>query len=646
MDGGARRAGLLGIGITAALIALAVVWSSFRAALVHLEPRVGGALFLAGLGWGAALWLSRARGARAGSRLRRWEARVLCRLDPAWPLCGLLFLLPLWAAWDLRPPGGVSAFAALFGRLPWSDAHGHFEGATRLLAEGEFAHFSGRRPLNACWLSVRLVLGGGRLEGALGLQAALLGLAAGLATRAVALRFGLAPALAFLGLLFGLIRGYVPTAATEPLGVTLACLALTVLVEAGARRRWGRLALGLLLVELSLQARPGAQFLLPCLGLWAVWVSRGRRRAMAAAVLGVAAAGALTSSTLNRLYGSADSSIASSGAYPLYGLATGSNYKQVREDFAEMARGGDDRERARFLYRRSWELIRDDPGRFLRTLARNEGKFFIKLLPNLGPLVSPVPLWAPPMSRVRATPDAAAVDRWTGLPLLAAALLAFLAFLWRCPWRERGFWLAGAAGLLASAPFVYGDAGLRGLAAAYPLLALALAVGLTPRRGLWRTASSERATRPHAGLAAAVAALIVLSAVAGPALCRTRVRRPDPAALSRARSEARVVASVAKAPVVVVWGQAPSDLPAPAINRRQFQRHLELSHLEPETGLAGLKPPFALLSVYDFASKGQRIMAAPPDVLRAKAPFLTLVVRELGGDRNVVQALAWEPAGP
>jgi hypothetical protein len=650
IEEGAGRTRARGIGAMAAagaLIALAAVWPSFRAALVFLEPRAGGALFLAGLGWGAALWVARARGPAASRRRRRIEIRALRHLEAGWVLCVLLFLLPLWAAWTLRPPGGVSAFSALFGRIPWSDAHGHFEGATRLLAEGEFSHFSGRRPLNACWLSVRLVLGGGRLEGALAIQAAVLGLAVGLAARAVGLRFGLAPALAFVGLTFGLTRGYVPTAATEPLGVTLACLALAILVSRGARRRWGLLVFGLLLVELSLQARPGAQFLLPCLALWGVWVSHRGRMRVAVAAAAVIAAGALITSTLNRLYGSPDSSFVSYPAYTLYGLATGSNYKQARDDFgAEMERVSDDRERARFLYRRSWERIRDDPGLLLATLARNEGKFFVKLLPNLAPLVSPMPLLAPPMSRVRATPDAAAVDKWTGAPVLAAAFLAFLAFWWRSRRDERAFWLAAGTGLMASAPFVYGDAGLRGLAAAYPLLALALSAGLTPRRALWSTPAAERNTRQNAAIGGAVAALILLSALLGPSLARRGVERPAAAILDHATADEVLVAAVKDAPAVVVWGQAPADLPAPAINRRQFQRHLELSHVPPETGLDSLKPPFALLSVYDFVTRGQRILAAPPDVLRERAPFLKLVVRRLGADRNVLQAVAWEPAEP
>ena len=59
------------------------------------------------------------------------------RLLDAWglPLAVLAFLMPLCAAWELEPGSGNTAFAALFGRIPWGDAHGHFEGAQRLLAE-------------------------------------------------------------------------------------------------------------------------------------------------------------------------------------------------------------------------------------------------------------------------------------------------------------------------------------------------------------------------------------------------------------------------------------------------------------------------------------------------------------------------------
>ena len=185
------------------------------------------------------------------------------------------------------------------------------------------------------------------------MQAVLLGGASFAAARVIGARRGLAPALAFLGLVLGLGGDYLASAATEPLALTLACASLAVLWAPAARGRLLPALVGLWLLDLALQARPGAQFLLPCLGLWIVWTCRGRWLHAAAGVALVALSGTLVSGALNRLYGTSDSSTSSAAAYPFYGLATGSNYKQMQEDLgAELQQLPDDRARTRLIFER------------------------------------------------------------------------------------------------------------------------------------------------------------------------------------------------------------------------------------------------------------------------------------------------------
>jgi hypothetical protein len=486
-----------------------------RRLLATVDPAVPSVLFL--LGCAAFALGSASPGFR---RVLRRAGRFL----EAWglPLAVLAFLMPLCAAWELEPGSGNTAFAALFGRIPWGDAHGHFEGAQRLLAEGAFPPFSGRRPLNACWLAVRLALTGGNLMAALAVQAVLLGAAAYAAARTLGIHRGVGAALAFFGLLLGLTSDYLPSAATEPLGVTLACAAFAVLFPRG-----GRLvpALGgLWLLDLALQARPGAQFLLPCLGLWVVWTCRGRRLQAAAGAALVAIAGLALGASLNALYGTSDASASAAGAYPLYGLATGSNYRQIQEDLGpELAGLPDDRARTRLIYQRAWQRLRADPGVAVRALGRNLRKFAGKAPPVLYGIVSPQALFVSAWERAEPSPVVRSRDRWLGRALLALAVLALALHLRRATTDERLFWLAAAAGIVLSAPVVYGDAGLRGLAASFPFLCALLAAGLGRRRPSRRAPGRDRATRR---VLLAGAAVLVAAALVGPAAAHAVARRP------------------------------------------------------------------------------------------------------------------------
>jgi hypothetical protein len=604
-----------------------------REALASVEPAIAASLFLVAVVWFASSFRAR------GRRLARIEGRLLRWLDRwGWTLAVLAFLAPLFAAWDLRPPSGNAAFAALFGRIPWGDAHGHFEGAQRLLADGAFGYFSGRRPLNAAWLAVRLWLTGGRLEGALVIQAVLLGLATFTAARVIGARRGLAPALAFFGLVLGLAGDYLPSAATEPLGITLACASLAVLWARGERGRLAPALLGLWLLDLALQARPGAQFLLPCFGLWVVWTCRARWAHAVLGVAGVAASGVLLSASLNALYGTRDSSASSAGAYPFYGLVTGSNYRQIGEDLGEeLARLPDERARTRLIYRRGFDRFRADPGTAFLTLGRNLRKFAGKTPPVLYGVVSPQALFVSPWERAEPTPGLQARDRWLGRALLGLAVVALLRYLWRAGRDERLFWLAAVAGIVLSAPVVYGDAGLRGLGASFPFLSALLAIGLGRARHRPGTARVDAAAPRALGLGAA--ALVVI-ALAGPALAHAAARRPDVAALAALPPDVLVV-RLRPAPAIVVSNRPRDELGAAVLPRRQYLRHLALAGVA-ASGFDRPDPPFALVSAYDYVAKRQRVLVAPPEAL-ADGRFLRIRARPAAGDENLLVASEWQP---
>lgn len=614
---------MLGLGAAAALC----LFGPTRRVLAVVDPAVPSVLFFLGC---ASFALSFARW------FRRVDLRARRFLE-AWglPLAVLAFLLPLCAAWELEPGSGNTAFAALFGRIPWGDAHGHFEGAQRLIADGAFPPFSGRRPLNACWLAVRLALTGGHLTAALALQAVLLGAAAFAAARALGTARGSGPAVAFFGLLLGLTSDYVPSAATEPLGVTLACAAFAVLYPRGTRGRLLTALGGLWLLDLALQARPGAQFLLPCVGLWIVWTCRGRRVPALAGAAAVGAAGLALTAALNALYGTPDASASATGAYPLYGLATGSNYKQIQEDLGdELARLPDDRARTRLIYERAWQRLRAEPGVAVRALGRNLRKFAGKAPPVLYAVVSPQALVVTGWERAEPTPAVRARDRWLGRALLGLALVALVLYLRRAPADERLFWLAAAAGIVASAPVVYADAGLRGLAGSFPFLCALIAVGLGPARPARLRATAGTASV----LVLSAAALVLLLALAGPAAAHALARRPVvPPALA---SDERVV-RVRPAPAVVVSSRERPETDVTVLPRRQYLRHVGLANVA-ASGFDRPDPPFAVVSAYDYAEKEQRVLVLPPEAL-ASAPVLRVTVRPVADDPNLLLVTGWRP---
>jgi len=616
------------------LLAVAPFFSPpLREALVALEPLVAPALFLGALVL-AAVDVVRPHHARRRRELRiaRWLGRW------GWALAILLFLAPVWAHWALRPPGATAAFGALFGQIPWSDVNQHYEGALRLLGDGAFGPFSERRPLNAALLSVRLALTGGDLRAAIALQAALCGVCAWLLARAVALRHGLAASLGTFAVVLGLARDFVPTAATEPLGIALACLALGILLTEVARLQLGWAACGLLALDTALRARPGAQLLLPALMLWVLWVFRRRWLHALGAVAAVALVGSLSTTALNRLYGSGEATFTTYPAYTLYGLSRQSNWTQARADFGDALDGlGSEKQVARFLYGKALENVRRAPRPFFRALLRNLTRFTGKLPGNLARVVT----WRPLFDADGGPPSGEDLARDTRMaaPLLLAGALAWLAYLWRAPVQDRSFWLAAAAGLLCSVPFVYGDAGFRGLAPVYPFIAAALAVGLGRRP---RREPGLNAQRRLVSGTAALAAGLLLLAVAGPAVARASARRPAPELLRQAEPGAVVIAPADATAVVVSGVRRAPFARVPRIERREFLRMLEWAGLEPgqRAHLEGARAPFALVSAYDYRGRRQALLVAPADLLREGGAFLSVQVQPAPGSQ-FVDVVAW-----
>jgi len=610
-----------------------------RSALIAVEHALPAFLFLLG----AALAVPVGRGARTRRRLQVRVTRALARWG--WAAAILLFLGPIWSHWAMRPPSRVTAFAALFGHLPWADALAHFEGGTRLLGEGHFGGFSERRPFHAAWLAVRLGLTRGHLEPALLLQAVLVGLAAWLAARATGRRYGIGAAIATFAVLLGLTDDYLAAVVTEPLGIALACLSLVALLARSARASLPTAAVGLLLLALALQARPGAQLVLPLVAVWVIAVHRQRLVRALAATAAVVALATLHTTSLNALYGAGEASPVTYPAFTLYGLAHHTTYEQAYRDFGDEIDRLGEKQAARDIYRASLRHIRESPRDFLTALADNELEFVSKLHLDLACAVSPWALLAP--YERRAQPEDADIwrDRWVGGAVVVLAAAGFAVGMVRARSRvDLAFWLAIALGTAASAALIFGDAGFRGLAAVYPFLAAALGIGVRlarERRAVGQATLDEE--RRDVRAAAIAGSIMLVLTVVGPGLAHALAPRPpavDPNAFPPGQF---AVIALRTSPRVLVTSRGQTHPGVPTLNRSEFIHLVELAAFSDGDEVAMLRPPVVLLSAFDFLTGRQRLIVAPQSVLRSTAPFVRLAIRPLGESRYFVEATDWAP---
>lgn len=559
-----------------------------------------------------------------GRALGRW----------GWALAVLLWLIPSWSARAGRPPDLGAAWQMPFGEIPWSDGYGYFEGAHQLLANGRFGGFAEQKPMFPALLSVVLWLAHGSLDRALAVTGVILGLASFLAAREIGLRHGLWCALCAFGMLLGLGRGVAPAVVTEPLGMAFGALALAVLISSKASRRPPWFAAGLLLLTLAMQVRPGAQFVLLFLALWMPWHFRLRR----ARALGWAAAaivtGMLLTTLLGRSYGAGESSFYVRPAFFVYGLVRGTNEGQAYDDFASR-RGEFPNESgfARFVFAQALAELRQHPATLVASGASGAARVVEKNAKTLAGIVNVTRI----PNAFRDGPGRREVA-WPGALLLAVLFALSVARMGRSG--ERGFWLAVAAGMLASGAFVGNDNPVHGMATVHPLMALGLSRGLGTRRAPWRVWPGRAAAFERRTVRAAFAfgAALTLLALIGPDVARGSWPRPPVAMLIGMQPGQDLLIAREATPAIVV---GPGGM-----SYSRYRLLLETSGSQMDVVHA--TTPFAVLSAWDFVSRRQLVVYAPADVARS-AGFVHLVIEEeqrAPNQQPVVRAGSWEVLGP
>ena len=459
---------------------------------------------------------------------------------PAFILCVcLIVLVGVWQA-------GVSDLSIIGGLLPYSDAHGYYTDALRLLHGQKFSVFSSRRPLFPAFLATILNLTDLNLRFALVFLTAMVVIAICFAVREVQRTLGLGAGILMVLCLFMFYRRYIGSTLTEHLGLTLGCLAFALIWRGAVAARMGPVFFGLFLLSLALNARAGAFLILPAIVLWAAWVFRGPKGSVlrtfgggtAAVLLGFAVNGLVLHAV--GIPGSAYSNF----SYTLYGLVFGGNWSLALQQHPELATLAPV-EQAHRVYALAWEHIRTNPLSLLAGSVRAWTAFF---LGRSGAWFSFILYLSPEWADLREMLLADGVkalnfrrDLWVLLDVSAremwiialhGLLAAGLVVLWRNHRRPLPRLIIAAwAGILLSVPFVppWDADNMRAYAATTPFVIALPIMGLSYRREgkmQWFAGEQKKASPRVTDLyvfSALLIALQILGPLAGIAGATARV---------------------------------------------------------------------------------------------------------------------------
>lgn len=378
-----------------------------------------------------------------------------------------LYLFSVGATWAGIPRPQDLNGNAIAGLLPFNDANGHFQHIYLQAMEGAWHPFVARRPLAAALRTVAVAGVDYNNFHFLMLQAGALAVATFFAARAVADWRGIWAGLTFLGLTHILLRPYLPTNLTEPLGLLCALVSIPFLVRAIRHGRLGDTAIGFHLTLWALMIRMGGMFTLPAMAAWAVlreWPARARIvRALFVVILVVVANFALVTG-LSKLYGTTDGALGSNFSHTICGLTHGTDWTGCGKIYAdELKAFATEAGQAHLFYTKAGEMLTQRPGIFFGRLLEGGEYFFLQI-------------WRSMLIGYTGTlPDFFPLTFWW--------IFAACGLIWvlrsRQEKHERSFWALFVLGLTVSAPFVIFDDGWRVLCASFPLLFVLIASGFT-----------------------------------------------------------------------------------------------------------------------------------------------------------------------
>jgi hypothetical protein len=477
----------------------------------------------------------------------------------------------------------------------------------RQVITGHWEPLIEQRPFAAAHRSLLMFIAGYSNVRFLLLQALAVAVVTYAGTRAVMLWRGLWSGLTFLGLTVALVRPYLITHLTEPLGQFWTLLSVPFVIRL---LRGGALvdgAVGFLAIAMSLLIRMGSMFTIPAFAIWLTWTqsrdAEHRKRTLltiAAVLLGCV----LVSVTLVRLYGSGSGFFGGDFSLGICGATHGGDWRKCHSLYEkELEKVGPDfgAAQTRYLYAKAWEAFRREPSVLLGRMIDGEKIFAENVMTRMlaGYTMPITPRWFPQKA-------------WTVITVAGLTIT-----LWRRrEQQELSFWLFMWLGVLASAPFVIFDDGWRVLSGIFPFVALFLAGGFTTQAHVPIPASvgSQAPKLALAGLFVTMSLWIVIPGLAhwlDPLNARAfGTVTPDV-------GERIVLGRTHMAGFVVVPDDQPVPTDVASMRRTEFTTAFQYSGNEAYRKLT-LPPPssaFAFVAAPNANGTQGSVYLAPPEVL-------------------------------
>ena len=293
----------------------------------------------------------------------------------SFPVILLTFLLAMsGGGWSGRFVTLDTNYFSIGGLLPHSDAISYFGGPFDLAFTGHWNRVASTRPFAAAFRDLTVFAGGVSYVGTLLVQAVLLAGAFVLVLRSAVAWRGIWVALALMALLYGLVRPFLLTTMTEPLGLIWSLFSLSFFIEAFRQRSAYIAVVAFAALVCGLLTRMGSMFTIPFLMIWIV-LSLARGGAPRFRVLAVLA-GVLFlilgyNGLLAHTFAASDSYIGGSFTSIACGLAHGGDWAECLHIFDPEIREGRIADFDQFFLGEAIRAFFADPTVALRYMLRN-----------------------------------------------------------------------------------------------------------------------------------------------------------------------------------------------------------------------------------------------------------------------------------
>ena len=392
----------------------------------------------------------------------------------------------------------------------YSDASGYFVNAFDLIQTGAWSVLGSWRPLASAMRQTIITSAGYSFSATLILQAVLIACAMFWSVRLIALSRGFWAGLAYLAFLLILVRPFLPSMMTEPLGFMWSLVAITLIAESIRLACPYTATLGWTALFVALYIRMGSLFTLPLLALWLILgFARRRTDRIRIAVLAASCGAAVVAlnQMMNVLYGAKSAMTGGNFAHVACGLARNTNWAECATAFSsELAALPDQAAVSMFLYRKAWESFVSNPNILFSHLINNMYSF-VEQFPRflIQGYVTLFPQSLP----------AGVIEAF-----VAAVVVGFGVSAWRgrLKAREIAFWAVFIGSVILSAGVVFDTDGWRTMHVTHPFFALFATLAFTLGRPV--VLPVNRALLPHWRKLAAVLVCVGFGLLAMPAVSR------------------------------------------------------------------------------------------------------------------------------